>query len=123
MPDDNGKASSAKAALRLAAQRGGAQVSSPGHVLSFSSWFALYARRTDITMLTLELVAINCAYMLKLNFRKPCLPIGGSPDAALQASASALRDDSLLIRVLQLIDVGSANGMVMHTGSGRSMGH
>ncbi len=92
MPDDNSQPSFAKAALRLAVQRGREQVPSrQGGVLSFSSWFALDARRLDIILLVLELVALNCDYMLKLYFRRACLPVGGSPDAALQASDSAVR--------------------------------
>lgn len=86
MPDDDSEHFFVKAAV----QSNWEQVpSQQGDVLSFSSWFALDARWSDIVFLVLELVALNCSYMLKLYFRKACLPVAGSPDAALQASHQA----------------------------------
>ncbi len=72
--------------MRPDASHGLKPPSSPDGALPFSSWFALYTRRSDIVLLVLELVVLNCAHMIKLTLRNTCLLVGGSPDAALQAS-------------------------------------
>lgn len=62
-----------------------ASAPAPQRALPFSAWFARQARSNDIVLLTLELVAINWSYLVKVMFKRGRLPVGGSPHAAIQA--------------------------------------
>lgn len=76
--------------MRPDGSRGSKPIRSSSGALPFSAWFALYTRRSDIVLLVLELLVLNCAHMIKLTLGKACLLVGGSPDAPVQASSGAL---------------------------------
>lgn len=57
--------------------------------LSCAAWFARQARRHDILLLMLDLVILNWAYLVKVMFRRGCLPVAGSPHAAIQVGCRA----------------------------------
>ncbi len=77
---------SSVAAAAVAEASSARRGSTPQHVLTFSAWFARQARLSDIFLLALELVGVQWPYLFKVMFRRGCLPVAGSPHAAIQAS-------------------------------------
>ncbi len=67
-------------------------------VLPFSTWFARSARNADVLLLLGELIIMNVPHLALLMFQCACVPVAGTPHAALQVREKGMLSVTACLR-------------------------